>query len=472
MKTEGNVKTLIIRIFLLFPIYGVFAAGQTQNMESSIVNGTAEFLTDRANDNFLYIFETKLQGNDFLKDMFPNTCRMLKNARLQVLLTNKDIWDKSVRKDLLDIAGNSLNIINKDISVLPIEKMRYIEYLLTNIQGIEIQIGSDTFPINAQPLLKSDQIKQSYKSVYDKFENLQNAFAQLSKMSFQEIHVFVQNKDTLNATLDTLSLSLDSIGSIFHSKDYTILNADRFRKTIDSMQVLVRIVSELFKLVQIIADEKMGNTYRVLNSFDLLEYVAMKLPDSAFASSKLRDDYNNSFKRFKSYALFFAQLSEAKSKDEVKMILASATMPPVSFGTKREYSNHVFISSYWGLSAGIETIHHMFDLKKVNTGGYFGLTAPIGLEYSWGLGKSGSISAFASILDFGPVVNSQLSATNSDMRLKDVVSPGLYFMYGISEVPIAVSIGYFHAKSARSDSSPQHHITLNIVFDMPLMILY
>jgi hypothetical protein len=147
-------------------------------------------------------------------------------------------------------------------------------------------------------------------------------------------------------------------------------------------------------------------------------------------------------------------------------------MPSVSFGTKRECSNHVFISSYWGLSAGIESINHSLDLKRANTGGYFGLTAPIGLEYSWGLGKSGSISLFGSILDFGPVVNSQLSGANSDMRLKDVVAPGLYAVYGIAELPIAVSVGYFHSKSARGDSSPQHHITLNIVFDMPLMILY
>jgi hypothetical protein len=223
-------------------------------------------------------------------------------------LTNRDIWDRSVKQDLSGIAENSLKNLNQDIRVLPAEKLQYLDYILTNIQGIQIKIANDTFQINAEPWIASVPIRESYKSVYDKFENLKNAFGQLSKISFQDVHVYLQNKDTISATLDRISSALDSIKTIFQSKDYTILRAEKFKKSIDSVQVLVTKVAELFRLMQTVADEKMGNTYRVLNSFDLFEYIGGSLPDSAFASTKLKDDYDKDFKSFKSYALFLLLL--------------------------------------------------------------------------------------------------------------------------------------------------------------------
>ncbi len=463
---------LLSSILMLIPFRYSFSQNQSQNVENKIVNGTAEFLTERANENFFYIFENKLKDNELLKNFFPSTYQMLSITHLKILLTNKDIWDNSIKKDLSQVAENFFKTINEESKVLPVGERGYIDLLLEQVQGVEIKIGNDTYQLNAQPLIRNKNVKFIYNSIYSKFDELKNVGAKIKNLASNNIKSIIDNKDSIHTKIKEVIASIDNLESIYNSKDFELIGIEEFQSTLDKLKSTLNDISELYGLAQVVMDTSKSNTYRVLSSFKIIEYIAEKLPDGTFSSPKIKKKYEQYFNNFKLYALFFAQLSEAQSKDEVKSILTSVTLPPVSFGTKRDNSKHIFISSYWGLSLGIESINHELNFKKQNTLGYTGLTAPIGLEHSWGLGKNGSISIFASILDFGPVVNSQLFDSDSNMKLKDIISPGIYFVYGIPEMPLAISIGYFHSKAARLSSSLQHHITLNIVFDMPLMIFY
>lgn len=461
---------LFTNLLLLLPLK--YSQAQINNVENNIVAGTAEFLTERANENFFYIFEKKLGKNEFLKFYFPNTFRLLGTTQLQILLTNKDIWNFSVKNDLTQITENFFKIINEKSKALPADELAFIDSLLTWIQGVEIKIGDNIYPLNAQPISLNSNERIQYNFVFNKFEKFISTAGRIRNISFDDLKSFVQNRDQVIIQIDSIVTSMKEIITIISSSEYTLLNTDRFNSSVLRQTNLFIDIKELINLVKIVSDTSYTNTYRVINSFEIIEYIAEKLLGDAFNSTEVNKNYKEFFENFKTYALFFSRLSEVQSKDEVKSILKSVTMPAVSFGTKRDNSNHIFISSYWGLSVGIESANRRLDFKKQNSLGYAGLTAPIGIEHSWGMGERGSLSLFASVIDFGPVVNSQLFDSGSSIKLKDLISPGIYLVYGFTDIPLAISCGYFHSKAARNNSSAQHHISLNIVFDMPLMVLY
>ncbi len=435
--------------------------GFSQDVESNIVNGTAEFLTERANDNFFYIFENKLKDNELLNTFFPATYRILKTTGLQILLTNRDVWDKSIKNDLSKIVEHSFGILNRKTGVLPVDKMQYIDYVLTNIQGVSLNIDGKSYPLNQMAINLPQEHKNIYNHIYTKFEILSRNLESIKSFSLLTINTNI-------GALDSIQNTLIELGGILNNKYYSLGNADGLKKSIDSLTNLVSSINEIAEYVRIISDENQKNTYRALNVFNMIEYVATNLPNESFISDNFKDVYDEYFDGFKSFALFFTQLSEAQSKNEVKAILNTVMVPSVSFGTKRDDANHFFLSSYWGISGGVE----VQDLNNKNIFGYYGITAPIGIEYSWGMEKNGSLSLFISILDFAPAVNSQLFNANTETKLKDIVSPGAYLVYGMSEIPIAVSLGYFHSKSVRVNMSQRHHIIVSIAFDMPLMIFY
>ena len=465
------IRILLLSLLPLIPYGYLLSQTQPQSIESNIVNGTAEFLTERANDNFFYIYEHKLKKNEFLINFFPKTEGMLGTTQLKILLTNRDIWDNSIKQDLSDIAANFINLINQECKIIPLSEAENIDFILRNISNTKIRIDSATYPLNAEPIISSKKVRAVYESIFSKFQELANDTNNIKIFLSSDIKSLINNKDNISTYIKEKIKSFVDIESIYKSEEYEIIGLNNLQSSISNLKTVLLTIQELYDFLLVVADTNKHNTYRVLNSFKIIEYLANKFPDSTFKSKKIKENFDKYFNEFKLYALFFAQLSEAESKDEVKSILSSYTLPSVSFGTKRDNAKHIFISSYWGLSAGIEAINQNLNFKKQSITGYFGLTAPIGLEHSWGLGENGSISLFASILDFGPVVNSQLFNSGSDIKLKDIISPGIFIIYGIPEIPLAISLGYFHAKSEKL-SSLQQHITLNIVFDMPLIIFY
>ena len=348
--------------------------GFSQDVESNIVNGTAEFLTERANDNFFYIFENKLKDNELLNTFFPATYRILKTTGLQILLTNRDVWDKSIKNDLSKIVEHSFGILNRKTGVLPVDKMQYIDYVLTNIQGVSLNIDGKSYPLNQMAINLPQEHKNIYNHIYTKFEILSRNLESIKSFSLLTINTNI-------GALDSIQNTLIELGGILNNKYYSLGNADGLKKSIDSLTNLVSSINEIAEYVRIISDENQKNTYRALNVFNMIEYVATNLPNESFISDNFKDVYDEYFDGFKSFALFFTQLSEAQSKNEVKAILNTVMVPSVSFGTKRDDANHFFLSSYWGISGGVE----VQDLNNKNIFGYYGITAPIGIEYSWGL---------------------------------------------------------------------------------------
>ena len=86
--------TVLLIIGICFsPVYYVYS-------QDKIVEGASEFLIERANDNFLYIFEQKIKDNKILKIYLPRTYLVISSANIQTLLTNGRVWRESVTTDI------------------------------------------------------------------------------------------------------------------------------------------------------------------------------------------------------------------------------------------------------------------------------------------------------------------------------------------------------------------------------------
>lgn len=158
-------------------------------------------------------------------------------------------------------------------------------------------------------------------------------------------------------------------------------------------------------------------------------------------------------KKAKPFALFMANMVEAKTEADVKAAL-DAVILPVGSSTIKKNSNFNFnVQSYLGArlsftDAKDATIENTWNDK-------FALSAPIGLSISHGLNrKRGSLTLFIPLLDLGAIVdyklkyknegeaNQELESKDYTVKLGQIISPGAYFVYGFPfNIPLSLGFG-------------------------------
>jgi len=116
-----------------------------------------------------------------------------------------------------------------------------------------------------------------------------------------------------------------------------------------------------------------------------------------------------------------------ESPEIVKQILTSVSLQPVSFELKRQDGTYgVFINAYLGVCGGYE-----FGSNQ----GYYGIAAPIGIEFVKGLSCGWSIGLFIPMIDIGKAISAQIYKEQTP-SVADVVAPGIGGTVGIPELPI------------------------------------
>lgn len=185
----------------------------------------------------------------------------------------------------------------------------------------------------------------------------------------------------------------------------------------------------------------------------------------------VKDFQNNisaygSFSQFEKFAVFFAEVQDAKTEEQMVALLEEITLPPVSFGVKRNRGEkNWLITSYLGVVAGEEN----------HSRSYGGIFAPVGIEWTpeeWKFSSGGSLSIMVAPLDFGHAVNLELQDSNQDLKFSDVIVPGVYLSYGWKNSPLTWGLGYARRKALRSDKPDEGSVMLFFAFDMPLFGLY
>lgn len=150
------------------------------------------------------------------------------------------------------------------------------------------------------------------------------------------------------------------------------------------------------------------------------------------------------------YGRFIANMSQAKTEDEVEALIKDIVLPVGSYRLKRIQSKTVAFQSYPGIGAGFQR-----SFEKNNNsikGGYLSFVTPIGIDYSWKTEKKKTRSIFISVIDIGPIAGWHVGQTEDssgesetltytdDFSWKHVVSPGLYYVFHTTKV-LSVGVG-------------------------------
>ncbi|MBO9731484.1 MAG: hypothetical protein J7623_22780 [Chitinophaga sp.] len=200
--------------------------------------------------------------------------------------------------------------------------------------------------------------------------------------------------------------------------------------------------------------------------------------------------------KVKPYALFMANMVEAKDEDQVKAALENVILPVGSSSIKKYTQCNVSVQTYLGA---------FFNTSGTNsaTGGTwsdkFGVTAPIGISWtpgwlSWGRG--GAVSLFGALFDLGAVVDYKLErshdATSTDpnatvinknykIELGQIFSPGVFAVYGVgANLPLSLGFGAQYGPGLSKIDAGNNTVLTNpswrwnifLAVDLPFFNLY
>src|SRR5882672_8643241 len=87
------------RMGLVFAMLALAPAAAVSQGDT-FVKGATDFLLDRANDNYIYIFQKKLESNPLMQKYLPATLRVAKAGDIRSLITNKKLWKDALDQDL------------------------------------------------------------------------------------------------------------------------------------------------------------------------------------------------------------------------------------------------------------------------------------------------------------------------------------------------------------------------------------
>lgn len=200
--------------------------------------------------------------------------------------------------------------------------------------------------------------------------------------------------------------------------------------------------------------------------------------------------------KVKPYALFMANMVEAKDEDQVKAALENVILPVGSSSIKKYTNCNISVQTYLGAffstSNGSNAAGGTWSDK-------FGVTAPIGISWtpgglSWG--KGGAISLFGALFDLGAIVDYKLEkspdATSTDpnatvinknykIELGQIFSPGVFAVYGVgANLPLSVGFGAQYgpglskidATNSTVVTNPSWRWNLFLAVDLPFFNLY
>jgi hypothetical protein len=471
-------------IFLLF-ITGTIASAAAD--DAARINGVANFLVDRANENYLYMYSRAIKRHPYVQQFMPNTCDKLKTSDLRtLLLSDREEWKNSVENDLLNLQTLLLKTLKSNLDTTLFDIYASLtETLFQAFEGVEVRADGDscgcniTYPIDRCTCSSSKTRELSLSArlaimglfqntfEYTTIEELSNKFREFRLKDFSDISQISSFSETLK------EIRTDRFHSISDSiqKWKNNFTGDTSNLYLVNMMTsfYCRLDSALDHAI-IMADTTKSFESRIYNTFYVVDFIGGLLGTGFDFSSKKFSDYRR-------YALFFAKIADAKDETQVRSILKAVTLPPVSFQSKREYQGFsVCISSYLGLAAGIESGNGSYKKEYTSDtlGEYLfgGLSTPVGIELSKGWPCGWSTGILLSVFDFGPAVNSVLFKDNKNRNTfdwADLLTPGACLTIGVKEYPIAFGAGWYRGKSLHTGKAGEHHIYCFAAFDMPLL---
>jgi methyl-accepting chemotaxis protein len=470
-------------IFILSFILSGVVHGQSSKT-SARVDGVASFLIDRANENYMFIFEKKLKENKDVQCFLPNTLKVLTisgQGGLKQLINSKSLWRDMLVKDLEVLTVRSVAYaLQQELKisdlVVPINSQ-----IIEVLQKVSIKDGDTQIRLDFNPYGATQELEAIVNGFSNPLESITSAMGEFKKYASKansrdsicaapiaDIDVFKQSINglvNLKKNLQAWSVHWDK------HKDKFNLSADQQSADLQSAKNEIvkgfeKINKQTSQLVSIL--EVTGRNLKQINSEQndvmptIIEALDLLQKDKVLS--------NDAFQKFSRYSRFFGMLADATSSEEVKGILQSFTLPAVSFYLKREEGSHLMLTSYFGFALNA----NQNDGVEKQNNGFF---VPVGLEYTLdkkmlGWDYEGAISIMASPFDFGYPVNLKLNGTSEDFEFNEIVAPSVTISYGLKEYPLVFGLGVQKGAKVGPDLDTENRLLLFVAFDMPLFNLF
>jgi hypothetical protein len=445
-------------------------AAIAQSATTNRINGVAEFLLERANENATAMLQRDMRASRLLKCYLPETYKSATSKNLQLLLqSGPELWKRSVEADLKNFGAHLL--LNKISSgTFKTWSDGITDQYIAVLRNVTVQVDGKQYEVTSIPLTASAEVKASVNSFYPDYlkaqERIKNIVSQLEAArssspadcpsapivpALKEIAEVINNLKAQMARFQKSDVAFKAPVNLPEATFYNSLAAlevidqrlKYYQARIDAIRREESLVVQMYKLDELIRD-------------------SIKSGENPLIAAAAAKEYD----RFSRYALSLATLSEAESVGQAKAVLRQLALPPVSFTAKREVgANKVTISAYFGASGGVEVVDRASK-------GFGGLAVPLGLEYSRGL-RNGSAGVMFAPLDFAHPINQVINARGSSAEFKDIFAPGVYLTYGFRELPLLLGAGYSRGPSlTATQGGNRGRGFMFLGMDLPLLNLY
>ena len=291
------------------------------------------------------------------------------------------------------------------------------------------------------------QIQKAYATIQDRIKN-------------DQIPDYADYYNFINPTLQALDLSIDFKNVFTAATDpQTVAYLDNI------INILRNVNITIFNLKQ--------------NDYQAAIVSGSQVVDAILPTSVENTKVYTNFIRFGN---FMANVIEASSSSQVSTLIEAAALPPGSSVVKKRTPFNIALNVYPGVFLGREDLNGI-DHPTDGQFNSFGVTTPIGIAVSKGLGSKGAITAFGSLIDIGAMFAYRFSDEDNQasdlpaIKLENIWSPGAYLIYGFgADLPISFGFGVQKGPLVRKVNQNVYNIsetsatrfTLFLSVDIPL----
>lgn len=483
--------------------------------ESLVIKGTTEFLTKRFTSEAIYFginkvfrkYEKDTVTYKYMRQYFPKSMGLvddIRNDKLGIYAADLTLLKSVVKVDLEEMPLNILQDENYG-SVL---KIGY-----TIIKGVK-QVNSVYSIINE---IGAAIIKEP-KDEFGKGISLLTMLSNALKNKETESEIWVNPIETLRFTGKDEKNEL--VARYFYGLLYEQLKREKVQFNYyeeENTLKFVRDVQPIMELIPKFTELKINKDFKKTDVDSLLNYVSHFLVSirDFMSNEKFWYLHKTPSEKLKTFNTFFEivepffkqdyqrgitniylnvkneidiskyreinflyELATIENSDEMEKLLDSYALPIGSSSIKRQSKFNISLNGYVGLTGGIErAFTKTGNADKWN----IGLTAPIGIAFSFGCGKlnSGSFSVFVSVIDLGTMVNTRLrdkEIEEEKLKITQFLSPGIGAYYNIPKTPLSIGLQYNYIPNLRSSSNEDkinvNRLNLSLLVDIPFFNLY
>lgn len=473
-----------IIIICLFSFHSIFSNIVLADNSSARINGVTDFLIERANETYFYMFENKMRNNEKFACYFPTTYEYIKDGDLKALMKTKNIWKESLGSDFSILSIRAVSHGIKESVDFNKAAMRATDEYAEILRYLKIKIDGKEQSLSFIPIGATKNTKDLINGFYDVFNAVRDGLIGFNKKLIDYSDVCSEDRPVKDDLINEISAlkgtyaNLDKwVAHIDRHKSKIIIDIDAINADckIDSTSSVCGIKDLVFEemvpklkaafekpVVKAVAGVVILNKY--INDIKDRDTSTGKVVEAfkVIKDKKLED--SQTLKKLKHYLLFIAEVADSEEPGQVQDLLKEYTLPVTSFIEKREPGNKSFmISSYFGYGAG-DVLND--DVSSDNASGFY---IPVGLEYSMGLRNKSSVSFMLSPVDFGYPVSLKLNGVVEDLELEDIIAPSFSVAYGIRDYPINVGVAFQKGRFISPQDKEEKRVMIFVAFDMPLL---